>query len=254
MEEYDYLVEELQKFLDNEEIINNDEIINAYDYINLLRRKYNSARKVEIDEELVRKIDKGFEICQKKENALLKNGSKKEINTIESIEVYCGFKTTKIRLSTSNGETFICRDNLSKDIYLKGNKISYLFVTKYLNEFNRLLDEAERYLLGHLNEFDDWFFMEEEDTFSDGIIGVNITYNYETGVKYNIYMENDTEDTINKRYLYKSSLKEMIDTNRNAILKRIPVNLRYLGPIGKTVTKGYVQAYKEMQLNKKRYY
>ena len=37
------------------------------------------------------------------------------------------------------------------------------------------------------------------------------------------------------------------------ILKRIPVDIKILGVIGTKVTKRYTQAYKQMQLNKKKY-
>ena len=37
------------------------------------------------------------------------------------------------------------------------------------------------------------------------------------------------------------------------ILKRIPVDIKTLGVIGTKVTERYTQAYKQMQLNKKKY-
>ena len=68
MQEYEHLLARLQDFLSYEEIINNAEVINAYDYINLLRKEYNKSRKISVSESLVDRIDRGYELIQKREN------------------------------------------------------------------------------------------------------------------------------------------------------------------------------------------
>ena len=66
-------------------------------------------------------------------------------------------------------------------------------------------------------------------------------------------MEDDTDKTIDREWLTRPSIKSMISEREKEILKRIPVDIKTLGVIGTKVTKRYTQAYKQMQLNKKKY-
>lgn len=66
MQEYDHLLDRLNSFLSYVEVTNNENVISAYDYINLLRREYNKSKKVSVSESLVDRIDRGYELIQKK--------------------------------------------------------------------------------------------------------------------------------------------------------------------------------------------
>ena len=251
MQEYEHLLARLQDFLSYEEIINNAEVINAYDYINLLRKEYNKSRKISVSESLVDRIDRGYELIQKRENK--KDKVKKEIDFIESIEVFTGKTISKIRIKTSKGESFICRNNESKEMFMTGMKLNYKFIVKYLDEFNRLLDDSLKYLVSHKDEFTDTLEVTETSKFTDGNMNVEITYDSENGVSYKIGMEDDTDKTIDREWLTRPSIKSMISEREKEILKRIPVDIKTLGVLGTKVTERYAQAYKQMQLNKKKY-
>lgn len=82
---------------------------------------------------------------------------------------------------------------------------------------------------------------------------VEVTYDSENGVLYKIGMEDDTDKTIDKEWLIRKSIRSMISEREKEILKRIPVDIKALGAIGTKVTERYPQAYKQMQLNKKKY-
>lgn len=251
MQEYDHLLDRLNSFLSYVEVTNNENVISAYDYINLLRREYNKSKKVSVSESLVDRIDRGYELIQKRENR--KDKIKREIDFIESIEVFTSKTLSRIRIKTSKGESFICRHNESKEMFMTGMKLDYTFVARYLDEFNRLLDDSERYLMIHQDEFTDVYQGTEASTFTDGNMNVEVTYDSENGVTYKIGMENDTDKTVDKEWLTKPSIRSMISERENRILKRIPVDVSILGPLGTKVTERYTQAYKQMQLNKKMY-
>ena len=140
MQEYDHLLDRLNDFLSYVEVTNTEDVISAYDYINLLRREYNKSKKVSVSESLVDRIDTGYELIQRRENR--KDKIKREIDFIESIEVFTGKTISRIRIKTAKGESFICRHNESKEMFMTGMKLDYMFVARYLDEFNRLLDEV----------------------------------------------------------------------------------------------------------------
>ena len=136
---------------------------------------------------------------------------------------------------------------------MTGMKLNYKFIVKYLDEFNRLLDDSLKYLISHKDEFTDTLEVTETSKFTDGNMNVEITYDSENGVSYKIGMEDDTDKTIDREWLTRPSIKSMISEREKEILKRIPVDIKILGVIGTKVTKRYTQAYKQMQLNKKKY-
>lgn len=252
MDEYNRLLERLNSFLSYEEVINNSEVLNAYDYINLLRKEYNKTKKVNVSEGLVSRIDRGYELIQKRENRREKYT--KEVEYIESIEVLTGTKVSRIRIVTSSGEeAYICRNNETKEIYTLGHKLRAGFVKKYLKEFEKLFDESEGYLESHKNEFTDVFNGIERSSHSDGTVNIDITYDSEEGVHYDITLVGDTEGTLSKEWLIRKSLKNIINENEKRILKRIPIVIKDLPPLGQKVTERYTKAYKQMQLNKKTY-
>lgn len=82
---------------------------------------------------------------------------------------------------------------------------------------------------------------------------VEVTYDCENGISYKIGMEDDTDKTIDKEWLTRKSIRSMISEREKEILKRIPVDIKSLGAIGTKITERYAQAYKQMQLNKKKY-
>ena len=249
MDEYNRLLERLNSFLSYEEVINNGEVISAYDYINLLRKEYNKTKKVSVNESLVNRIDRGYELIQKRKNR--KEKYIREIEYIESIEVFTGTKISRIRIVTSLGETYICRYNDTKEIYMTGHKLNDEFISKYLKEFNKLFDASEEYLKSHKDELDDVYNGVVCSSHSDGTVSVDIIYDSEEGVHYDIKLEGDTEDTLNKEWLIRKSLKDIVNENEKGILKRIPVNVRDLPPLGLKVTERYTHAYRQMNLNKK---
>lgn len=251
MDEYNRLLERLNSFLSYEEVINNGEVISAYDYINLLRKEYNKTKKVSVNESLVNKIDRGYELIQKKENR--KEKYIKEIEYIESIEVLTGTKVSRIRIVTTSGETYICRNNQTKEIYTLGHKLRNGFIEKYIKEFNQLFDASERYLENHKPEFDNIFSGIEKTSHSDGTLSVDITYDSEEGVHHKITLNDDMENTLNKEWLLHKSLNTIINENEDKILKRIPVAIKDLPPLGQKVTERYSKAYKQMMLNKRMY-
>lgn len=251
MQEYDHLLDRLNDFLSYVKVTNTEDVISAYDYINLLRREYNKSKKVSVSESLVDRIDRGYELIQKRENR--KDKIKREIDFIESIEVFTGKTMSRIRIKTSKGESFICRHNESKEMFMTGMKLNYAFVARYLDEFNRLFDDSERYLKSHKDEFTDVYQGTEVSMFTDGNMNVEVTYDSENGVTYKIGMENDTNKTVDKEWLTRPSIRSMISERENKILKRIPVDVKSLGPLGTKVTERYTHAYKQMQLNKKMY-
>ncbi len=251
MDEYNRLLERLNSFLSYEEVINNGEVISAYDYINLLRKEYNKTKKVSVNESLVNRIDRGYELIQKRKNR--KEKYIREIEYIESIEVFTGTKISRIRIVTSLGETYICRYNDTKEIYMTGHKLNDEFISKYLKEFNKLFDASEEYLKSHKDELDDVYNGVVCSSHSDGTVSVDIIYDSEEGVHYDIKLEGDTEDTLNKEWLIRKSLKDIVNENEKGILKRIPVNVRDLPPLGLKVTERYTKAYKQMMLNKRMY-
>lgn len=249
MDEYNRLLGRLNSFLSYEEVINNEEVISAYDYINLLRKEYNKSKKVSVSEELVSRIDRGYELIQKRHNR--KEKYTKEVEYIESIEVFTGSKVSRIRVVTSSGETYICRYNDTKEIFMTGHKLNQEFISKYLKELNRLFDASETYLQCHKDEFTDSYSGVVHSNHSDGTVSVDIIYDSEEGVHYDIKLEGDTEDTLNKEWLIRKSLKDIVNENEKGILKRIPVNVRNLPPLGLKVTERYTHAYRQMNLNKK---
>lgn len=251
MKDYDYLLTRLEDFLSYEEVINNSDVINAYDYINLLRKEYNKSKKVSVSESLVDRIDRGYELIQKRANR--KEKSKKEIDFIESIEVFTGKNISRIRIKTQKGESYICRHNDTKEMFMTGMKLDYMFIAKYLDEFNRLLDDSERYLKSYTEEFKDLYSGVEVATFTDGNMNVEVTYDSENGVSYKIGMEDDKDKTLDKEWLTRQSIRSMISERETKILKRIPVDVHTLGPLGTKITERYTHAYKQMQLNKKMY-
>ena len=167
--------------------------------------------------------------------------------------MFTGKTISKIRIKTSKGESFICRNNESKEIFLTGMILNYKFVAKYLEEFNRLLDDSLKYLISHKDEFANTLEGTETSKFTDGNMNVEVTYDSENGVSYKIGMEDDTDKTIDKEWLTRKSIRSMISEREKEILKRIPVDIKSLGAIGTKVTERYTQAYKQMQLNKKKY-
>lgn len=251
MQEYDHLLDRLNDFLSYVEVTNTEDVISAYDYINLLRREYNKSKKVSVSESLVDRIDTGYELIQRRENR--KDKIKREIDFIESIEVFTGKTISRIRIKTAKGESFICRHNESKEMFMTGMKLNYAFVARYLDEFNRLFDDSERYLKSHKDEFTDVYQGTEVSMFTDGNMNVEVTYDSENGVSYKIGMEDDTDKTIDREWLTRPSIKSMISEREKEILKRIPVDIKTLGVLGTKVTERYAQAYKQMQLNKKMY-
>lgn len=251
MQEYDHLLDRLNDFLSYVEVTNTEDVISAYDYINLLRREYNKSKKVSVSESLVDRIDTGYELIQRRENR--KDKIKREIDFIESIEVFTGKTISRIRIKTAKGESFICRHNESKEMFMTGMKLNYAFVARYLDEFNRLFDDSERYLKSHKDEFTDVYQGTEVSMFTDGNMNVEVTYDSENGVTYKIGMENDTNKTVDKEWLTRPSIRSMISEREKEILKRIPVDIKTLGVLGTKVTERYAQAYKQMQLNKKKY-
>ena len=138
-------------------------------------------------------------------------------------------------------------------MFMIGMKLNYKFIVKYLDEFNRLLDDSLKYLISHKDEFTDTLEVTETSKFTDGNMNVEITYDSENGVSYNIGMEDDTDKTIDREWLTRPSIKSMISEREKEILKRIPVDIKTLGVLGTKVTERYAQAYKQMQLNKKKY-
>lgn len=249
MDEYNRLLGRLNSFLSLEEIINNDEVISAYDYINLLRKEYNRSKKISISDELISRIDRGYELIQRRHNR--KEKDTKGIEYIISMEVITGTKTSKIRVVTSLGETFICRDNSTKEIFMTGHQLDQDFISKYSKELNRLFNASEIYLHCHKDDFTDAYSGVVHSNHSDGIVSVDIIYDSEEGVHYYINLEGDTEDTLNKEWLIRRPLKDIVSENEKGILKRIPVNIRDLPPLGLKVTERYTHAHRQMQLNKK---
>lgn len=251
MDEYNRLLERLNSFLSYEEVINNGEVISAYDYINLLRKEYNKSKKVSISEDLVSRIDRGYELIQKRKNR--KEKYIREIEYIESIEVFTGTKISRIRIVTSLGETYICRYNDTKEIYMTGHKLNDEFISKYLKEFNKLFDASEEYLKSHKDELDDVYNGVVCSSHSDGTINIDIIYDSEEGVHHKITLNDDMEDALNKEWLLHKSLNTIINENEDKILKRIPVVIKDLPPLGQKVTERYTKAYKQMMLNKRMY-
>ena len=138
-------------------------------------------------------------------------------------------------------------------MFMTGMKLNYKFIVKYLDEFNGLLDDSLKYLISHKDEFTDTLEVTETSKFTDGTMNVEIKYDSENGVSYKIGMEDDTDKTIDREWLTRPSIKSMISEREKEILKRIPVDIKTLGVIGTKVTKRCTQAYKQMQLNKKKY-
>lgn len=238
MDNYEKLLEEINLFLNKEEVnsINtNTEIISLYDLYNVMDKEFENLRKLS-------NVDKTY--CQKLRTFRIYLFGRYDDFFIKSsycVDIYADENISKIIFSNSDSENAddfyrisIIKDKNKDELYLDKtvgwhNKQICKFIK---NNFDSLLDtlsNIEEYynLLGKTSNKDkEWYHFND----SNDLFMYRITYdkNGYISLNYHLSSEHPLYEECKKNYLNKKNIIEYVDENKVNILKRIPISVNEL--------------------------
>ena len=238
MDNYEKLLEEINIFLNKEEInsINtNTEIISLYDLYIIMDKEFENLRKLS-------NIDKTY--CQKLRtfrNYLFGRYDDFFIKSSCCVDIYADENISKIIFSNSDSDVAddfyrisIIKDKNKDELYLDKtidwhNKQICKFIKKNFDSLLDTLSNIEEYynLLGKTSNKDkEWYYFNGSTT----LFIYRITYDKNGYIRLNYYIspEHPLYEECNKNYLNKKNIMEYADENKISILKRIPISINEL--------------------------
>lgn len=222
MSEYERLLNEVYDYLSYPNVIYNEDIISVYDYCRILNNALLSVRCAKSLDSLKRKLNRLYPLMLRRDN-------KRSVGTdiVTEVTLIRGVNASKIKIVrniSGEGEyvSYICRDNDSDELYLEGDYLEEEIFNKYRKEFSLEMDRLE-----DINVESITF---PEETFTDGVVTIKVTFDEFSGVSTLVTLNSDKNSTVDKEYLSKDSIRSILDSHNESILKKMRVVVKDLNP------------------------
>jgi len=241
MDEYVRLKNEIDKYIEKDEIELSNDVISAHDLYMLVDDSLKELREIQFDSNFQKEInkrnmlDRTIKIFKKKKSCLN--------DRCTFIMASCDGKKSSITFEFQTGgdlsrEYFldVCKDTNNDEIYFSGYNADKLFVERFYDKISEYFATLEKFNALFLDKIGT-FGSVTNQTFSDGFFDVNLSYDSYGRVKIetNINKLSDQENIYKRQWAKRTSLSDYVDENQENILKKIPINISELNFTTRTI-------------------
>lgn len=236
MNEYQRLESKLISYLSREEVKRTDNIISFYDLYKLLDKKFEVLRNVQLNNQLIEKVNNDNSKKKKKQEFIIRN--------LDNVLATTENKTSKITFFYGKGynpETFtILKDFDDDDIYFSSTTSpNKEFVTNYYQDIISIFKILESF--AKLTKGDIGINKENPNlkpmVFTDGFLTISIIYgNYgQVNTDISINVKEDHNSIYKREWYTRKKLSDIVSEHNDEILKKIPVNISSLNGLCKEI-------------------
>lgn len=215
MEKYDIILKEIYDYLSYPDVIYNNDVISAYDLVVIMNNAYKKYGVFYEDEELKRRLNKLYpSICKMKGNI------------IQEVKFIGGKDKSKVKIvrnfSDGRGDlvTYLCKDNEEFTIYIEGEEIEEEIIEEFRCEFYSLFESNLESLVVPVSF--------PTEVVSDGVLTVSISYDEFKGASTHVTVNSDKNGIVERKYLGRESLREILNKCQIKVLKKMPVDVSKL--------------------------
>lgn len=245
MDEYTRLKKALEAYFEMPDVELTDEQMSVYDLHRIVDTKLEELRKIQIDSNFVKEVNKGL-VFRKIGGVFRQNKTSSQRECL-NIRTESDGQTSEIVLEFSYKKSawghyylHICKDVDSDQIYFKDKMADKDFVARYYDQINEIFSVLEEFSNLYQRSIGRSGIIQQQ-VFSDHLLKVALKYDAygRTNIFIGVKEKADPQQIYKRGWFERQTLADFVEENREVILKKIPVDISRLDYTTKTIVGNY---------------
>lgn len=262
MNEYNRLMDRINKYFTMDDIKYSEEVISAYDLFKILTEKFSELHAIIYNNELKEQMN-DFLLSEKKVGKLFKKIIKIQRRKVEYLLTSCKNGVSELSIKVIEQKidglyeyhTWIRKDLDSDQLYYnhRDEEIQDL-VDFFLSDIEKHLYTIEEFFKlialenGNIKEVPEWR-TNFPQVFSDSFLNIRITYDTYGKVNYDFSIDKsiDPNELFKREWINLECIKEFVNNNAEILLRKIPVRVEELNETSKAIIREYNEKKKNVR-------